>query len=197
MVAASSTQAVVVVVVVVVVGAVAGSRRCRVGVGCRRCHLVDNAGGGHCWGLGVIVIVVIVVVGDCCAIDAGGGGGCHCHLVTGVFMVGQSSLSGHDDDVHGGTVAATQVVGLSLGPDDAGGGMVAASLMQAVVVVVVMVSAIAGSCWRWLSSLSLPSSMVGLSSSSLMVALTSTMLVVVVMMAVDKACSEVLENIDS
>jgi len=46
MVAASSTQAMV--VVVVVVGAVAGSRCRRVGVGCRRCRLVDNAGGGHC-----------------------------------------------------------------------------------------------------------------------------------------------------
>jgi len=58
----------------------------------------------------------------------------------GAFVVGQSSLSGRDDDVHGGMVAAMQVVGLSSGPNDAGGGMVAALLTQAVVVV----SAIAG-----------------------------------------------------
>jgi len=44
MVTASSTQA------MAMVSAVAGShrRRVRVGVGCRHCHLVDNAGGGHC-----------------------------------------------------------------------------------------------------------------------------------------------------
>ena len=32
----------------VMVGAVVGSCHCRVGIGCRCCHLVDSTGGGQC-----------------------------------------------------------------------------------------------------------------------------------------------------
>jgi len=78
-----------------------------------RCH---HHVGGHCWGLDVVV----VIVGDCCAINAGGGGSRHHHLVMGALVVGPSSSSGCDNNIRGGMVAATQVVWLLSGCNNAG-----------------------------------------------------------------------------